>query len=134
MGCELLRDQQNAPVVTACGDSAETVDVAKAAPALHTLALPVVPIGGQARDAAFLSRGLTPTARSRSGSTGQATVRAPAAGVHHRSERDRQRHLPLIGVRSPADGHYRWVATYSGDAETIPLQQPAGRMARPLWS
>lgn len=110
-------DEQNAPVHTSCGDSAETVAVTKAAPALHTVALTVVPIGGQARDAAFLTHGADPhgTITFRLyGPRDSSCARPPVFttdqnvignGIYRSSE-----------FAPRQTGVYRWVATYSGDA------------------
>jgi hypothetical protein len=114
-------DEHNAPVATACSESAETVAVTKAGPALHTLALPVVPIGGQARDAAFLAHGAGPhgTITFRLYGPNDSTCTAPPVFTTDQNVIGNGIYVSSKFAPRQA-GTYRWVATYSGDANNDP--------------
>jgi hypothetical protein len=120
-------DEHNAPVATSCGDSAETVAVTKAAPALHTLALPVVPIGGQARDAAFLAHGADPHGTITFRLYGPNDGSCATAPVFTTDQNVIGNGIYLSSKFAPRQaGVYRWVATYSGDANNDPAATTCG--------
>jgi hypothetical protein len=120
-------DRNNAPAATACGDSRETVVVLQRQPALSTSASPpanvrrgaarVETAGKSIYDAASLTRGVAPTGEitfalygpndsTCSGTPLLTTATAVAGNGVYNSES----FIPVVS------GTYRWVATYSGDA------------------
>ncbi len=110
-------DGDNDPDSGACNDPDETVSVAKASPALATNASPGVALGGQISDTATLSGGSSPN--------GQITFRA--YGPDDASCANPPAFTDTVNVSGnggydsanftpTAAGTYRWIASYSGDA------------------
>lgn len=123
-------DLSNRSAATACGDRHEDVTVRRAAPALSTSASPVGTLGRGPRvraagltiyDAATLTAGVDPTGAitfALYGPNDRACSRAPvfttAVTVTGNGTYNSQPFTPI------ASGIYRWVATYSGDANNRP--------------
>ncbi|MFN2606794.1 MAG: beta strand repeat-containing protein, partial [Acidimicrobiales bacterium] len=115
-------DANNAPAgPTACSDPAETVLV-RSAPTLTTTASGTVPEGGAISDTATLSGGLTPTGTitfSLFGPGNATCVGTPifTSTVTVAGNGDYQSGAFTTSISgSTGPGTYRWVATYSGDA------------------
>ncbi|MEY2516412.1 MAG: hypothetical protein QOJ89_3770, partial [bacterium] len=111
-------DASNAPASGSCNDPGEQVVVAKATPAIATVASPGVPIGGQVTASAALTGEHDPTGGSvtfrlyaplDTTCTGTPAFTSPIA-------------IGSGGTASsgaftpPAPGTYRWTASYGGDA------------------
>ncbi len=114
-------DANNSAVTTACNDPNETVTVGKAGPAIATQASAPVTFGGAISDTAALSGGTGPTGTivftvfgpNNNTCTGipafTSTVTVAGSGAYS------------SGPFTPAaPGTYRFVATYSGDANNSP--------------
>ncbi len=115
---EYSGDDHNHPAgPTACDDPAESATVSRVHPELHTVALPVVPIGGATSDTAILAGGSEPLGKItfRVYGPGDRTCSAPPVFTAQQI---------VVGngsYRSPRfeprqTGEYLWTATYSGDA------------------
>jgi hypothetical protein len=111
-------DANNAGTATSCGDSAETVVVTQADPAITTSASPVsVRSGGAVGDTAVLSGGSNPqgTITFRLyGTDDSACTAAPVFVGQQNVNGNGSYASPTPTPEAP--GTYRWVATYSGDA------------------
>ncbi|HEX2041460.1 MAG TPA: hypothetical protein VHF24_02380 [Acidimicrobiales bacterium] len=114
----------NAAGPTACNDPAEAVVVTAAgggAPTLTTTASPGVAVGGQVFDTANLTGGTNPTGTITFNLYGpdDATCAGPPVFTST---------VPVAGAGSytsgsftpTAPGTYRWIASYSGDANNLP--------------
>jgi hypothetical protein len=122
-------DLLNNAVTTACNDPSETVTVAGGppVPTLTTTASPAVPLGGQLTDTANLSGGNNPTGTITFTLFGPNDT--PCGGPPPFSSTK-----PVSGngtytsdpftVTQP--GTYRWVASYSGDANNGPVTTACG--------
>ena len=106
---------------TACNDPAEAVVVSTANPTIVTAASPSVPVGGNITDTATLAGGVNPTGtitfqvfgpnnNTCAGIPAFTSTKAVAGNGNYTS-------APFA---TPASGTYRFVATYSGDANNSP--------------
>lgn len=111
-------DEHNHPAgPTACDDAAETVTVTPATPAIHTVALPVAPIGFSVRDRALLIRGARPTGHITFELFGPNDPSCSGTPVFTMDQNVLGNGLYRSSWFAPQQaGLYRWVATYSGDA------------------
>jgi Bacterial Ig-like domain (group 3)/von Willebrand factor type A domain len=116
-------DAHNNPATSPCGS--EQVVVIKATPAIATTPSASVPAGGSVSDTATVSGGFTPT--------GTVTFQLFAPGDTSCGTAITTRTGTLSGgtaasgtVPIGAAGTYRWVATYSGDANNNPVVSPCG--------
>ena len=115
-------DANNSPAgPTACGDPAESVVVSTANPTIVTHASPSVPVGGTITDTATLAGGNAPTGTitfqvfgpdntTCTGIPAFTSTKTVAGNGNYTSD-------PFT---VPAAGAYRFVATYSGDANNSP--------------
>ncbi len=109
-------DAENEAVSTACGTPAQLVTVTPATPAIATVSSGSSPLGGGIFDTARLLGGFEPTGTVtfRLFGPGDTSCTVPLASFD----------VPLVEaprVKSPvyttlAEGQYRWIAGYSGDA------------------
>ncbi|MDQ1418627.1 MAG: hypothetical protein QOJ52_589, partial [Acidimicrobiaceae bacterium] len=109
-------DVNNAPAAAACNAQGESVTVSSAAPRLTTSASAPVTVGGTIHDNATLSRGVNPTGtitfnlygpRDSACATPVSTSTVAVNGNGTYSS---------AGITATVAGTYRWVASYSGDA------------------
>ncbi len=115
-------DGSNDPATSACGAANETSTVAKATPALSTTASAGVTIGGQIHDSATIASGYTPTgsitfklyAPGDTSCTGTPADTSTPVAVSGNGSFDSPNFTPTTA------GTYRWVASYSGDANNDP--------------
>lgn len=118
-------DANNAPVSGACNDANESVVVSPGQPTLVTAASPAIRLGaGDLTDTATVSGRVGPLASTVSFSLfgpDDATCAGPAIFT------DNNRALPTTsdsvtsaGYTPTAPGTYRWIASYSGDANNLP--------------
>jgi hypothetical protein len=120
-------DASNAPAAGACADPAESVVVSRASAAIGARASPPIAVGGQVSDTATLSGGASPTGTVRFALFGPGD--ATCSGVPAFTST-----VPVNGdgsyVSSPftptAAGTYSFVASYSGDANTVPVATACG--------
>jgi uncharacterized repeat protein (TIGR01451 family) len=110
-------DANNESVHGACGDANESVVVTKANPSISTTASADIKLGGQLSDTAHLSGGFNPTGTitfrlygpDDASCSGQG-VFADVVDVDGNGNYTSQAFAPI------ATGIYRWIASYSGDA------------------
>ena len=110
-------DANNASVTSPCGAANESVLVSPATPTIVTHASAPVPVGGTISDTATLSGGVNPTGTitfTLFGPSDATCATVPA--FTSTTAVDRQRDLPLRQLRLHRRGTYRFIATYSGDA------------------
>ncbi len=107
----------NPPVATACNEANESVQVAQRVPTLVTQASDDVQLGGAISDTATLSDGINPTGTiafnvfgPNDGSCSRPPAFASVITVNGNGTYNSGTFTPT------AVGNYRWVATYSGDA------------------
>jgi hypothetical protein len=110
-------DEHNKPVgPTVCDDPAETVTVTKATPSIHTVALPVAPIGFSVRDRALLIRGSSPTGHITFALYGPTDATCSGTPVFSMDQNINGNGLYHSSWFVPQQaGLYHWVATYTGD-------------------
>jgi hypothetical protein len=123
-------DEHNKPAgPTACEDPAETVTAAKATPIIRTLTLPVVPIGFPARDRALLARGAGPrgTIAFRLYGPNDHTCSGTPVFSMDQIVLGNGFHRSSWFVPQQA-GTYRWLASYSGDANNTAAMTGCGDM------
>jgi len=121
-------DANNAAAATACGDAAETVDVSRAQPTLRTAASPVVVRSGHAAgDTATLTGGANPqrTITFRLYGPNDSTCSAPPVFVAEQTVNGDGSYRSPAATPAVA-GTYRWVATYSGDANNAAAATACG--------
>jgi hypothetical protein len=120
-------DANNLPVSGACGDSSETVAVTPATPAISTTPTPPINVGsGQLADVATVFGRVSPLAGAtidfRLYAPGDTTcVGAPvfqSLGVPYPVAGGPVMSAPYTPI---VPGVYRWIATYSGDANNLPV-------------
>jgi hypothetical protein len=121
-------DDHNKPAgPTACDDSAETVTVTAAMPAVHTLALPGAPIGFSVRDRALLIGGTEPTGTITFRLYGPNDDTCSGTPVFSMDQNVLGNGAYRSSWFAPEQaGLYRWVATYSGDANNAGAATPCG--------
>ena len=110
-------DANNAPASGACGDPNESSVVTTASPTLTTTASPGVTLGGSVTDTATLAGGYNPTGTITFRLYGPNDATCSTVPVFTSS-------VPVTGngnytsgsFTPAAPGTYRWIATYSGDA------------------
>ncbi|MDQ6726001.1 MAG: Ig-like domain repeat protein, partial [Actinomycetota bacterium] len=115
-------DANNSPVgPTGCDDPAERVTVARANPTLTTNALPTAPVGSPISDSANLVGGANPTGSitftlfgPNNATCGGAPIFTSTVPVNGNGT------FPSGSYTPAAAGTYRFVATYSGDANNSP--------------
>jgi hypothetical protein len=126
-------DANNVPVTGACGDAGETTVVARATPSIATTASPNITLGaGTLTDSATVSGRVSPLAGATIdfrlyGPNNATCTGAPAAEFLNVP-------YPVAGgaVTSAPPfpptqaGTYRWVASYSGDANNMPVTGACG--------
>jgi hypothetical protein len=120
-------DANNGSVDTACADAAESVVVTSATPAIRTAALPAVPVGGLVGDAALLTGGADPQGAIIFGLFGpnNDTCAQPAAlTVVQRVHGNGFYRSPTVAPQRA--GTYRWIATYTGDANNDSVATACG--------
>ena len=118
-------DGNNVPVTSPCNAPNESVVVSPASPTLTTQASPSVFLGGNVNDDATLAGGVNPTGTitfnlygpndgtCTGGIAFTAAIPVTGNGVHN------------SGNFAPASaGTYRWVASYSGDANNLAATSP----------
>jgi len=117
-------DTNNVPLQNGCAEATETVTVAPATPTLTTTATPpTVTIGQPVADVAHLGGGSTPTGTitfNLYGPTPTDCTGTPVASVVTAVNGDGDYSSPTT-IPTVA-GSYVWVASYSGDANNVPLQ------------
>ena len=102
---------------TVCDDAKETVTVTKAAPVIHTVALPVAPIGFAVRDHALLISGSKPTGTITFALYGPNDNTCSGKPAFSMDQNISGNGLYGSSWHAPRQaGLYHWVATYSGDA------------------
>ncbi|HWW60819.1 MAG TPA: hypothetical protein VN181_05565, partial [Thermoanaerobaculia bacterium] len=110
-------DSNNAPVVGACNAPNESVVVSQATPTLTTQASAPVMIGGSISDGGTLAGGANPTGTITFALYGPNDATCSAAVVFTANITVSGTGLYSSGPFTPTQvGTYRWVATYSGDA------------------
>jgi hypothetical protein len=115
-------DANNTPVATACGDAGQSVVVTTATPSMVTQASRSVPVAGAISDTATLSGGYNPTGTitfsaygpGAPNCIGPASFTNTLAVTHGTGDYTSSPFTPLV------PGRYRWVASYSGDANNSP--------------
>ena len=110
-------DANNDAMSGACGDTNESADVAKASPTLTTQASAPVAVGGNLSDTATLAGGASPTATitfSLFGPTDATCAATPAFTSTKSVTGNADYTSDPFTATSP--GTWRWVASYSGDA------------------
>jgi hypothetical protein len=124
-------DEHNKPAgPTACDDSAETVAVTEATPAIHTRALAVVPIGFSVRDRALLITGAEPTGTITFRLYGPDDDTCSGTPVFSMDQNVLGNGVYRSSWFAPGQaGRYRWVATYSGDANNAGVATRCGDRA-----
>jgi hypothetical protein len=123
-------DEHNKTAATACSDSTETVVVSKAAPVIHTVALPLAPIGFSVRDAALLSRGSKPTGTITFvlyGPNDDTCSGTPVFTVDQNVSGNGLYRSPWFAPQQA--GRYRWVVTYNGDDNNQSASTRCGELA-----
>ncbi|HEX2046982.1 MAG TPA: hypothetical protein VHF27_04400 [Acidimicrobiales bacterium] len=131
------------PITTpvGCNVPAERFAVAQAAPTIVTLASPPVPVGGQITDTATLSGGVNPTGTITFALFGPDNPTCTGTPAFTSTVPVNGNGNYTSGAHTvTAAGTYRWVATYSGDANNAPagptacndpLEQTAGQRVTP---
>ena len=115
-------DAHNDPAAGACDDPGENVTVTKASPSITTNASPTVPLGGAMTDAATLTGEINPTGGSVTfrlygpggTSCSGATVFESTVAINGDGS------ATSAAFTATAAGTYRWIASYSGDANNAP--------------
>jgi hypothetical protein len=112
---------------TACEDAAESVVVSKAHPALRTLTRPTIRLPGTVRDIAALSAGSEPTGTITFRLFGPDDATCSGAPVFTAQRTVTGNGFYGSGRFAPTQaGTYRWIATYSGDANNDPAATVCG--------
>ncbi|MCA1683925.1 MAG: Ig-like domain repeat protein, partial [Actinobacteria bacterium] len=114
-------DVNNAAVTTACNDVNEQVDVTPATPQITTNATASAPVGGPISDSATLTNGFLPTGTivftlfgpNDATCAGPPVFTSPPVPVNGNGTYSSAAVTPALA------GVYRWIATYSGDANTV---------------
>ncbi|MFN2504978.1 MAG: hypothetical protein ABR540_12275 [Acidimicrobiales bacterium] len=115
-------DANHVPVATACGDPAEAVTVTPpGAVTLTTTASPSVPVGGQVTDTATLSGGVNPTGTITFQLFGPDDPTCTTPPIFSNTKPVGAGSVSSDPFTANAPGVYRWVATYSGDANHGPV-------------
>ncbi len=116
-------DANNVSLITSCADASETVTVTPLTPALSTTATPsTVTIGQPVHDIAHLTGGSSPTGTitfDLYGPSNPTCTGTPVQSVTATVNGDAD--YPSPAVTPTAKGTYVWVASYSGDANNVPL-------------
>jgi hypothetical protein len=116
-----LGDRNNLPAANGCGDAGETVVVAKAQPALDTTATATAGLTQPIHDTASLTGGSAPRGTIRFALFGPSDVACAGAPVFEASARVAGEGTYTSPEFTPAHaGTYRWVTTYTGDADNNP--------------
>jgi hypothetical protein len=114
-------DAGNNPVTTACGDANETVTVTRANTTIVTHASGPATVGAPISDTATLSGAFSPTGTltfDLFGPDDSTCTGSPAASSTKAVTGNASYQSALFSTMSP--GTYRWVASYSGDANSNP--------------
>src|SRR5207302_8584515 len=105
-----------------CNDQTETVKVARAVNALVTQASGGVVVGGNINDTGTLSGGFNPTGTitftlfgPNNGTCAGAPIFTSSVAVAGNGS------YPSSSFTTTAAGVYRWIASYSGDANNLPV-------------
>lgn len=111
-------DSLNNPATTACGDANETVVVNKAQPGIVTqVSAASITIGGSVSDTATLSGGFNPTGTITFTVFGPDNATCSGTGTLVSTETVNRNGDYISDSFTPgAPGTYRWIASYSGDA------------------
>jgi hypothetical protein len=120
-------DVNNGAVSGSCNDANESVVVTQASPAIATTATPTATVGGTISDSATLSAGFNPTGTITFNLYGPGDAPCSAAAVFTAT-------VPVAGNGTygsgnyppTAPGTYRWIASYSGDANNAPIAGACG--------
>ena len=117
-------DANNNAVAGACNDANESVVVTADSPSLTTVSSPAIKLGGSVTDTATLLNGTLPTGSitfrlygpNDANCTGTAVFTSSAVNVNGNGS------YPSTPAFTPqAIGTYRWIASYSGDANNNPI-------------
>jgi hypothetical protein len=115
-------DANNAAVAGACNDANENVTIAATTPTIVTTASAGGPIGTVLTDQATLSGGAAPTGSITFSLYGpdDATCANPAVFVSNAiAVSGNGSYVSAPGYTTTAVGTYRWIASYSGDANNV---------------
>ena len=116
-------DANNAAVTGACGDANESVTVYRRGPALTTQASPDVLLGGAISDTAMLSGTASGTGTISFALYGPNNASCSGAPIFTGSATVSGNGNYNSGNFTPTQaGVYRWIASYSGDANNLPVQ------------
>ncbi len=120
-------DAKNLPVSGACGADGENDEVTKATPAISTTASASVTVGGSISDVAHVTGGSNPTGTVDFALYGPGDPTCAGPAIFTSNDR------PLsVGSATSASfptsqvGTYRWIATYSGDANNESVHGKCG--------
>ncbi|MBE7524361.1 MAG: IPTL-CTERM sorting domain-containing protein [Burkholderiales bacterium] len=115
-------DANNAAVSGACNDSGESVVVTNGNPSLTTMASPAVKLGNPIHDTATLSNGASPTGTITFNLYGPNDATCASTPIFNSVVAvNGNGNYPSANFSPTAPGTYRWIATYSGDANNNPI-------------
>ena len=110
-------DANNNPVSSACNAPGESVTVAKKTPTISTQASADTTIGGQISDTATIAAGFNPTGTVTFKAYGPDDANCSGAAAFTDTKPvSGNGNYPSANFTPTAVGTYRWIATYSGDA------------------
>jgi hypothetical protein len=126
-GAIYLGDRNNLPAANGCGAAGESVVVAKAQPALDTIATATAGLTKPIHDTAHLTGGSSPRGTITFALFGPGDEACSGAPVVRASARVAGAGTYMSPQFTPAHaGTYRWVTTYTGDANNNPAAAVCG--------
>jgi len=117
-------DANNGPVEGACGDANESVVITQTTPTLVTQASAAIQLGGSVTDTATLSGGTNPTGTITFRLYGPDDATCANAAVFTSNAvtvTGNGQYVSTPSFTPTAVGTYRWIASYSGDTNNVPL-------------